>query len=81
LRREEIPRAGLPQDVHVVSSGAVIAGPMTAGLLGEFGELAGGSSEIMKLIIARAMFDAACRADRGTGLNGETGGARDRPAK
>jgi len=37
LRREEIPRAGLLQDVRVVSTGVVIAGPMTAGLLGEFG--------------------------------------------
>jgi L-carnitine CoA-transferase len=37
VRREEIPRAGLLMDVRVVSSGVAIAGPMTAGLLGEFG--------------------------------------------
>lgn len=37
MRREEIPRAGLLQDVRVVSTGVVIAGPMAAGLLGEFG--------------------------------------------
>jgi crotonobetainyl-CoA:carnitine CoA-transferase CaiB-like acyl-CoA transferase len=37
LRREEIPRAGLLADARVISTGVVIAGPMTAGLLGEFG--------------------------------------------
>jgi L-carnitine CoA-transferase len=37
VRREEIPRAGLLLDVRVVSTGVAIAGPMAAGLLGEFG--------------------------------------------
>lgn len=37
MKRSELPRAGLLQDVRVLSTGVIVAGPLAAALMAEFG--------------------------------------------